>query len=185
MWSGGAPAWHLIQRRSGFKTCDPLRQAARQHLFLALAEEGLSDALMLPLAGRMQTAKGEIPLQLIREQPAARAYKCNGGRWIECQWEQVLRGGKQWYFCAGPERAVHLSTVISESLDCWFQSAEQAEFIPPAEFRVAGCITMDVFLSFCWDIPLFFVDSKGKHSLFNYKTACSDNLENDFFILFF
>lgn len=27
--------------------------------------------------------------------------------------------------------------------------SRQAEFIPPAEFRVTGCITMDVFLSFC------------------------------------
>lgn len=27
--------------------------------------------------------------------------------------------------------------------------SRQAEFIPPAEFRVAGCISMDVFLSFC------------------------------------
>lgn len=37
LWWGGVPACHLIQRQSGFKTCDTvftLSQAAREHLFL-------------------------------------------------------------------------------------------------------------------------------------------------------
>lgn len=51
------------------------------------------------------------------------------GKWIQCQWEQLLEG-KQWYFKGGIERAVNLFpdsglTVVPVSLDCCYQSVEQ------------------------------------------------------------
>lgn len=132
--------------------------------FSALAEEGLSDALMLPLAGRMQTAEGEIPLQLIREQ-LTRAYTCDG---VQMNWAPVGAGppGESGGISALDlkELHVHLSTVISESTGLLISkcgAGRQSSF-HQLNSELLGCITMDVFLSFCWDIPLFFLDCKGK-----------------------
>lgn len=99
-------------------------------------------AQRLPRTGRMQTAKEEIPLQLIKEH-SARACKMRRGKWIQCQWEQVLEE-KQWYFRGGSERAVNLFsdsglTFISESLDCCYQSVERRGRVPSSSKKIQSC----------------------------------------------
>lgn len=60
------------------------------------------------------------------------------GKWIQCQWEQVLKG-KQWYIRGWTERAVNLFsdsglTAISDSLDCCYQSVEQGGRVPSSSW---------------------------------------------------
>lgn len=61
--------------------------------FLVLAEgdSARAAAQRLPLTGRMQTVKEEIPLQLIKEH-SARAYKCEGANEFSVSGSSSSRG---------------------------------------------------------------------------------------------
>lgn len=171
MWAGAIPPKHQIQRRSGFKTCHRVNvnQAAPERLFLG-ARWG-----KLLRTGRMQTGKEDIPLQLIKELSSARACKCERGKWIQCQWEQLLRGeavifqGCKSISCRWLDGRFWITK--------WGGETESLEFLLQPNSDLLDGIIMSAamygFTSFCWDILLVTAGFSGMFCFLysSYKNA--------------
>lgn len=146
IWSDGVPLCHLIQRQSGFKTCDTvftLSQAAREHLSLSARwvsrDSARAAARRLPLTGRMRTLEEKIPTQLIKER-STRACKMREDKWIQSlgaapQGEELKSFKLLFFPPLTPAWRLFLNhwTV---AIKVWSGEAESVEFPPPAKFRV-------------------------------------------------
>lgn len=105
-------------------------------------------------AGRMQTATGEIPLQLIREQPS-RVYKCDW--WIQSQWERVLQGeaviflSRNWKSCESIHGHFWITGLLISKCGAGRSSFHQLNSeLPDASTWMYFCPSAEVFLYSSW-----------------------------------
>jgi len=172
-WSDGVPQCHLIQRQSGFKTCDTvfrLSQAVREHLSLSARRGGtqrellLRGCLLLEGCGRWKQrfhnsslrgtphapvdARGQVNSVSAGAAPQGEAVIIQRWNWKSCKFISWLRlDGYFW--------------ITGLLLSKWGAGRVSGVFLlEPNSVSLDGINIsriMDGYMAFCWDICTQFV----------------------------